>query len=107
LAASFVARKTRRRDRRAREQELTLSVQRARTPDLPTSDDLEHHSALEHFDLEVSSVTSPIGRLTNAEFSFRFLPLQCVIGRQRAADGLLHQGEAIVRERLIIHRAAP
>src|ERR1700736_6698064 len=69
-------------------------------------DDLEHHPAFEHFGLEVSGVMSPFGGLTNAESSFRFLPLQCIVGRQRAADGLVHQGEAVPGERLIIHRGS-
>jgi hypothetical protein len=49
----------------------------------------------------------PFGRLTDAESGFHALSNECVIGRYGPADGLIHHGEAIVRERLIIHRAHP
>jgi hypothetical protein len=67
-------------------------------------DDLEKHSALEHLSLEIRSVLFPIGRLPNAKPGLFALSLVRLIGRQGAADALVHHGEIIVRERSIIHR---
>jgi hypothetical protein len=48
---------------------------------------------------------APIRRLTDAESGLQFLLLERVVGGQRPADAFVHHGEAVVRERLIIHRA--
>src|SRR6202166_3579885 len=48
----------------------------------------------------------PIGRFANSE-SWLVAPFfRCVIGGQRAADGLVHHGQAVVRESLIVHPAS-
>jgi hypothetical protein len=47
-------------------------------------------------------VCFPLGRLTHAEPCFHALSLECFIGRQGPTHSLVHHGEAIVSERLII-----
>jgi hypothetical protein len=37
------------------------------------------------------------GRLANAESGFQILSLEQIVGRQRAANALVHHGEAVVR----------
>src|SRR5258708_24017252 len=64
----------------------------------------KNHSPPEHFRLELSCVLPPIGRLPNAESSFVTLSFERVVGRQRTTHALVHHGEAVVRECLIIHR---
>jgi hypothetical protein len=70
-------------------------------------DDFEKHSALEHFAFEISGVLFPVGRLPNAKSSFLTLSFERVIGRQSPAYALVHHGEAVVGEDLIIHRTSP
>src|ERR1700687_882606 len=48
----------------------------------------------------------PIGRFANSE-SWLVAPFfRCVIGGPRAADRLVHSGQAVVRESLIVHPAS-
>src|ERR1700704_249330 len=70
-------------------------------------DDFEKHSALEHFAFEISGVLFPVGRLPNAKSSFLTLSFERVIGCQSPAYALVHHGEAVVGEGLIIHRTSP
>jgi hypothetical protein len=44
-------------------------------------DDLEHHSALEHFGFEVSGVQLPFGRCKDTESGFHALAFECIVGR--------------------------
>jgi hypothetical protein len=53
----------------------------AAAPDLPTIDDFEHHSALEHLGLEFSGVKLPLGRLTDTEAGFDAVSFRRFIGR--------------------------
>src|ERR1700726_954396 len=65
-------------------------------------DDFEKHSALEHFRIEIRSGLLPVGRLADAKSGFPSLRLSRIIRCQGATHALVHQGEAVVRERLII-----
>src|SRR6266705_3163434 len=67
-------------------------------------DNLEGHSPLEHFGLERGSVFSPVRCFADTETSFLVLLLEGIVGGKRTAYALVHHGEAVVRERLIIHR---
>jgi hypothetical protein len=54
---------------------------------------------------EVHTHLFPIGSLANAKFGFLALAFAGVIRRKSPAYGLVHHGEAIVSESLIVHRA--
>src|SRR5712691_9015973 len=70
-------------------------------------DDLETHSALEHFRLEISGVLFPVGRLPNAEPDCQTLSLQCVVSRHGAADSFVQHSQTVIRERLTVHLGPP
>jgi hypothetical protein len=48
----------------------------------------------------------PIGRFANSESRLVALFFGYVVGRQRAADGLVHHRQAVIREGLIVHLAS-
>src|SRR6266403_176560 len=68
--------------------------------------DFEKHSALEHFAFEISGVLFPVRGLANAKSSFLTLVFEHIVGRQRTADALVHHGEAVLGEGLIVHRTS-
>src|SRR5258705_1143618 len=68
--------------------------------------DFEKHSALEHFAFEISGVLFPVRGLANAKSSFITLVFERIVGRQGTADALVHHGEAVVGEGLIVHRTS-
>src|SRR6266446_10628006 len=70
-------------------------------------DDREKHSPLDHFGLEIGRVLFPVRCLADAESGFPTLRLGRIIRCQRPAHALVHHGEAVVRESLIVHRATP
>jgi hypothetical protein len=67
-------------------------------------DDIEHHSAPEHFRLEIGGVLLPLGRFPNAKSRLLVQTNKRVVRRQSAADALVHHGETVVCERLIVHQ---
>ena len=67
-------------------------------------DDLEHHAPSKHFGFQVRCVFLPLWRIADLELGFAALAFSRVIGTQSPADGLLHHGEAFVREGRIVHR---
>ena len=67
-------------------------------------DDLEDYSPFYHFGLEFGSVLFPVRCFADAETSFLALPLERIVGCQSPTYALVHHGEAVVREGLIIHR---
>src|SRR5260370_21129887 len=69
--------------------------------------DFEKHSALEPFAFEISGVLFPVRGLANAKSSFLTLVFERIVGRQGTADALVHHGEAVVGEGLIVHRPSP
>jgi hypothetical protein len=52
-------------------------------------------------------VQLPLGRITDPEPGFHALAFERVTSRQGAADALIHHGQAVADERLVIHRAYP
>jgi hypothetical protein len=58
-------------------------------------DDAEKHPALEHLGFEVGGVLLPLRRLANAKPWILASLLLGIIGSQRAAHRLIHQGEAM------------
>src|SRR5258706_16158186 len=48
----------------------------------------------------------PVRGLANAKSSFLTLVFEPIVGRQRTADALVHHGEAVVGEGLIVHRTS-
>ena len=70
-------------------------------------DDLEDHSAPEHFDLDIRGVKFPLRGLPNAKPALLAQLAKRIVNRERPTDTLVHHGEAVVRECLIIHRATP
>src|ERR1700716_1555688 len=70
-------------------------------------DGLEHHSTLEHFGLEVSSVLFPIGRLAHAKDGFTMIPFEGIVRSKGAAYALIHHGQAPFQEGGISPPAAP
>src|SRR3981081_2991064 len=68
--------------------------------------DFEKHSAVEHFAFEISGVLFPVRGLANAKSSFPTLVFEHIVGRQRTADALVHHGEAVLGEGLIVHRTS-
>src|ERR1700722_11387800 len=67
-------------------------------------DNLKKHSAPEHFGLEISGVLFPVVRLPDAKPWFIAKTSKRIVGRESAADGLVHHDQAVVCERLIVHR---
>jgi hypothetical protein len=59
------------------------------------------------FLFEIGGVLFPFGGFTYAEFGCHTLTLQHVVGRQGAAPGFIHHGQAVVRERPIVYRIRP
>jgi hypothetical protein len=49
----------------------------------------------------------PLSGLPNAKSGFLSKAGERIIGRESATDALVHHDEAVVRERLIVHRAPP
>src|SRR6266436_4070546 len=82
-----------------------LRSPRQRRPILRPVDDFEKHSPLDHFGLEIGRVLFPVRCFANAESGFPTLCLGRIIRCQRPAHALVHHGEAVVREGLIVHRA--
>src|SRR6266481_3627227 len=80
-------------------------LKRQRRPILRPVDDLEKHSPLDHFGLEIGRVLFPVRCFADAESGFPTLCLGRIIRCQRPAHALVHHGEAVVREGLIVHRA--
>jgi hypothetical protein len=67
-------------------------------------DDLENHSAPEHFGLQISGVLFPVGGFPDAKPWFIAKIGKRIVGCESAAYTLVHHGQAVVRERLIVHR---
>src|SRR3981081_3954573 len=67
-------------------------------------DDLEDHSALEDLGFEVGGMHLPFGSLPNAKPAFLALLGKRIVSRERSTDAMVHHGEAVVRECLIIHQ---
>src|SRR5882724_3530235 len=67
-------------------------------------DNLKKHSAPEHFGLEISGVLFPVGGFPDAKPWFIAKTGTRIVGRESAAYTLVHHGQAVVRERLIVHR---
>ena len=76
-------------------------------PGLGPIDGFEDHSAPEHFGFEISRVLLPLRGLPNTESGFLAETAERIVRRERTADALVHHGEAVVRERRIIHRTPP
>jgi hypothetical protein len=68
-------------------------------------DNFENHPAFEHFELEIGSMLPPIGRLSNAEPGLLAEGNKFIVGFESAADALVHHGEAVVCEGLVVHLA--
>ena len=66
-------------------------------------DDVEKHSAPNHFSFESSSVHFPLLGLPDAKLAFRAEIAERIIGRQGTTNAMVHHGQARVCERLIIH----
>ena len=67
-------------------------------------DDFKKHSTLKHFRLKISGVLSPVWGFPNAKPGILIETDECIVGCESAADTLVHHGQTVVRERLIIHR---
>src|SRR5438477_148948 len=68
-------------------------------------DDFERHPAFEHFGLEIRRVLLPIWRLSNTEPGPLTEANKFIVSFEGATDALVHHGEAVVCERLIVHQA--
>ena len=53
---------------------------------------------------EISGMQLPLGRLPNPKPGFLAQFAQRIVSRERSTDALIHHGEAVVGERLIIHQ---
>jgi hypothetical protein len=79
-----------------------LSLEGQRRLNLCPVDDLENHSAPVHLRFEIRGMYLPFGRLPKPGFLAQLA--QRIVSRERSTDALIHHGEAVVRERLIIHQ---
>jgi hypothetical protein len=53
---------------------------------------------------EISGMQLPLGRLPNPKPGFLAQFAQRIVSRERSTDALIHHGEAVVGERLIVHQ---
>jgi hypothetical protein len=66
-------------------------------------DNLERHSPPEHFDLEIGGVKPPFVSFSNAKPSLLAKIAERIVRPQGTTHALVHHGQAVISERLIIH----
>jgi hypothetical protein len=67
-------------------------------------DNLKKHTAPEHFGLEISGVLFPVVGFPDAKPWFIAKTGKRIVGCESAAYGHIHHGQAVVRERFVVHR---
>src|SRR5437016_4170575 len=72
---------------------------------LALADKVKGHAAIAHFGFEICGMQLPFMRFADTKPRFVANAAKRVIGCQGAPDALVHHGEAIVCEGLIVHWA--